>query len=119
MMLVVACSSPGSLSMSAARPTPPAAPQSCANHHVHGTIRDASSRQPAVGIQVSVSGDDGQDDTETDADGHFDVRSTASGRDELVVFYAGSNITRQLSTTRCDENVDMDLGLRASSPGFM
>ena len=47
---------------------------------------------PLAHVQVSLGGGDGQDDTMTDDDGKFDLRSTSPERDSLVV-------TRTLSRT--------------------
>ena len=84
-----------------------------------GVVRDAESGEPVGGTQVSLAGGSGQDDASTEDDGRFDLRSTSPERDELVIFYADRNITRRLSATRCDEEVNMRVGLRANLPPTM
>ncbi|MDB4957182.1 MAG: hypothetical protein JWO36_4751 [Myxococcales bacterium] len=86
---------------------------------MYGVIRDATSGEPVAGIQVTLAGGEGQDDASSNDDGRFDLRSTAPERDRLVIFYADSNITRQLSATRFDEEINLRVGLRASTPAIM
>jgi Carboxypeptidase regulatory-like domain len=105
-----------------AQAPPPAPPrhdppplQSCTSHHVHGVIRDADGK-PVGKTQVSLVGGEGQDDATTDDDGRFDLASTTTARDQLVVFYGDGNVTRALSSTTCDERIDMRISSHNSQP---
>jgi hypothetical protein len=118
LLTLVACGPTSPSPPTARAPTPASAP-GCTSRHVHGVIRDATSGEPVVGIQVTLAGGDDQDDTSTDDDGRFELRSTTPARDRLVIFYAGTNVTRQLSVSRCDEEVNLRVGLRANSSPIM
>ena len=120
LLILVACGSTVDVAKPTDRPRPDtASAPGCTSRHVHGVIRDATSGEPVVGIQVTLAGGDDQDDTSTDDAGRFDLRSTTPERDRLVIFYAGSNITRQLSASRCDEEVSLRVSLRTNSPAIM
>jgi hypothetical protein len=100
-------------------PTPPhrdpPALQSCTSHRVHGVIRDADDK-PVGKTQISLVGGDGQDDATTDNDGHFDISSTVATRNQLVVFYGDGSVVRALSSTVCDEQIDLRTSSRNSTP---
>jgi hypothetical protein len=86
---------------------------------VHGVIRDATSGEAVVGIQVTLAGGDDQDDTSTDDAGRFDLRSTSPERARLVIFYAGNIVTRQLTASHCDEEASVRVSRPANSPLVM
>ena len=93
--------------------------QACTSHHVHGVLRSSTSGEPLAGVQVSLGGGEGQDDAVTDDQGHYDLRSTAPDRDSLVIFYVDDNLTRKLSTARCDEDISLRIGIQTHAPGVM
>ena len=93
--------------------------QRCASHRVHGQIRDATSGEPVSHVRVGLTGGDGEDDASTDDDGRFDLRATKPTRDHLVVIYGDGNMTTRLSSTRCDEELNLRVGLGTSSPMVM
>jgi hypothetical protein len=97
------------------RQPPPLAPQACTSHRVHGTVVDGDGK-PVGKTQVSLVGGAGQDDATTDDDGHFDVTATTPTRDQLVVFYGDTNVTRKLDAKLCDEVIDLRIAVPSRAP---
>jgi hypothetical protein len=88
----------------------------CCTDHMCGASRARrQSTMPTTNLLARFVGSDGQDDATTDDDGHFDISATGV-RDQLVVFYGDSNVTRKLDAKLCDEVIDLRIAATRPAP---